>query len=212
MAVDQTITHAAAAPAATIPVIDIPEDARTGGCGELLFRIRTTAGAIDAAAYSSHIFYRGTADALEAAGIVRKEWLPGAPGCNRTAQTVVFGANGPSLHFGRGRRVTEPHIKISTHGKKFLVLVSPTEQQKARLARARSERARETDRKPEPVRPLLREIIDLCMKLDDTGLGKIKFACEFAMQDHSLVPAEPCPVISLAAYRRSKAGEATAKQ
>ena len=49
-------------------------------------------------------------------------------------------------------------------------------------------------RRREDARPVIGEIVELCMKLDDVGLGKIKFACEFAMQDHSLAASEKSPL------------------
>lgn len=146
MATEQTSTHAAAAPAATIPTIDIPEDARVGRCGDLLFRLRTTEGTIDARAFPSHMYCRGTADALEAAGIIRKEWLPGAPGNNRTKQTVIFGVGGPTLPVGRARRTEAPEIWISVAGKKFEVMVPTTAEQKARLDAVSREWHRELER------------------------------------------------------------------
>ena len=164
MATEQTSTHAAAAPAATIPSIDIPEDARTGGRGELLFRIRTEAGTVDAEADGSFIRCRGTADALEAAGIVRKEWLPGAPGCNRTAQAVVFGASGATLRFGKGKPITDPFIRIRIYGKKFLVLIPPTAEQEARLDAAHDEWVRERERARTPAQEPAKQtaqVIDL---------------------------------------------------
>lgn len=84
-----------------LPRIAIPPEHQIDEVGRVRFQIETTAGRVSVRAFLRGFDCDGTAKALQAAGLARKEWMPGEPGNNAVRQTVVFDSDGPHLKLGR---------------------------------------------------------------------------------------------------------------
>lgn len=84
-----------------LPMITIPPEHQINDYGSVLFQIETTAGPVSVRAFLWGFYCGGSAKSLQAAGLVRKEWMPGEPGNNAIRQTVIFDSDGPRLMFGR---------------------------------------------------------------------------------------------------------------
>ena len=106
----------------------------------LYFEIETHKGAIKASSYSGTYWAcLGTADALEAVGLLRPEWCPGLPGNGKTRQAVVFDADGARLVFKATYRKTKglSYIVIQRASRnKFYVELQATKEQQEWIAPA----------------------------------------------------------------------------
>lgn len=103
-----------------MPRISMPKDVEEiteNSRHRLYFEIETHKGAIKASSYSGTYWTcLGTADALEAVGLLRPEWCPGLPGNGKTRQAVVFDADGARLVFNATYRNTKGLSYIVIHG------------------------------------------------------------------------------------------------
>ncbi len=128
-------------PGFTIPRLQMPADLKPDSrewCG--IFTIETPKGYVRVRAYRKFECF-GTAEALEAAGLLHPSWLPGLPGNNKSKQTILFTREGPCFVLGRptapfhenNEEVKNRFITICKTGKKFAVEIRPTEAQKERL-------------------------------------------------------------------------------
>lgn len=119
-----------------LPRITIPPDRQTDEFGRVRFQIETADGSVSVEAYLWSFYCRGSAKALQAAGIVRKEWLPGEPGNNAVKQTVTWGPDGPQLMLGRYWKIKrhERRVNITRVSRdKYQVTVPTTPEQKIYL-------------------------------------------------------------------------------
>lgn len=121
-----------------LPRITIPPEHQINDYGGVLFQIETTAGTVSVDSFLWGFDCGGTAKALQAAGLVRSEWMPGWPGNNAIRQTVIFDSDGPQLMFGRwkGSRHNryENRVTITRRSRdKYLVTVPATQEQRKYL-------------------------------------------------------------------------------
>ena len=94
-----------------MPTLTIPKDFQLGKY-DFQFWIETPEGRVLVRAYRDFCC-KGTAKALEAAGLIEASWLPGIPGNNATRQTVIFEEGVSRLRHGRSTaKVNAPHIRF----------------------------------------------------------------------------------------------------
>lgn len=122
-----------------LPRITIPPDHQTDEFGRARFQIEAAAGPVSVEAFSWRFYCRGSAKALQAAGLVRKEWLPGEPGNNAVKQTVIWDGSGPQLMLGRYWKNRQHdqykwHVTITRVSRdKYQVTVPTTQEQRIYL-------------------------------------------------------------------------------
>jgi hypothetical protein len=123
----------------TMPVISIPEDFQCDG-RDFRFQISTPHGCVDVWAHWD-FRCKGPAKALEAAGILDADWLPGIPGNNKCQQTVMFEEGGPRLRCGRNNtHIKGPHITITRRSRTAYEVIIPATKDQSIFVRGEIER------------------------------------------------------------------------
>lgn len=113
--------------AARMPVLSLPAQLTAGKHSLVRFTLETAAGPITVKSWWITTWYcQGSADALIAYGLLRPDWLPGAPGNNKINQRVRFGASGPELLHGRhGKCEKESCLDITRRSQKTYRVALP---------------------------------------------------------------------------------------
>lgn len=117
----------------------MPKDVVITACDDILFKIETPMGTIEVCGYWN-FKCTGNIPSLVAGGLIKPDWCPGLPGNNKTSQTVLFEAGGPSLIYGnrKSKSLPGPIIVIKRiSANKFEVTVPPTNEQEAFLSQMR---------------------------------------------------------------------------
>jgi len=124
-----------------LPIIPLPGVFEFTRYGDPCFAIQTAHGPVSVEWRCSKFKIFGNILSLESLDLVRMEWLPGAPGCGTTMQTIGFDANGPRAIFPKGQRPKIPHLHITRRSKSsYLVEIAATEHQVSILQQAAKER------------------------------------------------------------------------
>lgn len=130
------------------PTLPPPDQVTSDEHGYRRFSGKTAKGTISVEEwYRGEWRLRGTAEALEAFGVIHPEWLPGRPGNGRTRQTVVFSPDGRIvLGSWKGGEPTLPHIAIQKEGERKFSVYMPfnSEERAARDEYCRQQEERRT--------------------------------------------------------------------